>query len=241
MIIVSFQDDNPWGKRTDQCWMWSEYFRLVPLVDLHVVKRSSDAEKLKELGATQCYTWNHGIFTPLFHPKKAAIKYPISFVGTCLDDRACFIESLLRAKIPIHVFGSHWKRRSALPSHFPDNFHDPVKGLAYAQVIQESQLCLGLVSHSNCDEWTMRTFETIGCAKALVAERTPAHCDWFEEDSEIVLFSNVEECAQKIQQLLKFPEKCEAIGSAALAKCMAQKWTLDSRMEELLSQIFSSD
>lgn len=49
-ILVSIQDDNPWGRLSDQ-WMWKDYFKAVSNFDVHIVKRVSDRIHLKALGA----------------------------------------------------------------------------------------------------------------------------------------------------------------------------------------------
>ncbi len=238
-LLISFQDDNPWGERQEDKWMWKQYFKAVPEFDLHLVKRSSDIVNLKELGAKSCNFWNHGIYSPIFYPSLTPekIQYPVSFVGTCIDKRENLIGHLLEKGIPIHIFGNLWKKRSDLPKRFPANFHNAVEGEAYANVIRQSQICLGLVSHSNQDEWTMRTYEVPGCAKLLLAERTPKHESLFIEGQEAEFFSTPDECISKLNNLLENPDICYSIGKAAYRKCIENNWTLKNRMGELLSSL----
>ncbi len=233
--FVSFQDDNPWGHRLTDQWIWKNYFRVAPFFDLHLVKRSRDAVELKKLGASNCREWIHGIYSPIFYPSETMVqpKYSVSFVGTCMDERSRLVEKILEAGIPLHVFGTNWKKRTKLPSRFPNNFHDSVKGFEYAEVIRSSQICLGLVSHSNCDEWTMRSFEVPGCGKTLLAERTESMENWFDAGKEMEFFSSVDECIEKIRKMLETPTHCIQLGVAAYQKCIDQRWTLESRMQEL--------
>lgn len=239
-FLISFQDDNPFGTRRHDFWHWKNYLQSVPHFDLHLVKRPSDIEKLKQYGATRSRLWLHGIYRPIFHPPEGAVekRYPVSFVGTCLDDRSRLFEFLLaKENLPVHVFGNSWQKRSTLPRRFPELFHPAVEGDPYAEVIQKSHLCLGLVSSSNRDEWTMRTFEIPGCAGALVAERTPMHESLFREGEEAIFFSNETECAEAIRKLLADSSHAENMGTAAYHRCVRDNHFLEERMRALLSEL----
>lgn len=238
--LISFQDDNPFGTRAGDRWQWRSYFRCVPLFDLHLVKRPSDVENLSRLGAKQCRLWMHGIYRPLFRPPTGDGKkiYPISFVGTCFDDRAELFEHLIgRCNLPVHVFGSHWRRRTSLPRRFPSLFHGEVTGESYADVIRGSGACIGLVSTSHHDEWSLRTFEIPGCATAFIAQRTPLHERLFRENSEALLFSSPEDCALAVRGLLDDPKRASDIGNAGFQRCVAENRFIDTRMRELVLEL----
>jgi len=236
--LISFQDDNPFGARHGDSWQWRNYIQSVPLFDLHLVKRVSDVENLRRLGARNCRLWMHGIYQPLFKPPSGDIEkiFPVSFVGTCLDDRVGLFRYLIaQCKLPIHVFGSHWQRRSDLPRRFPSQFHPEIIGDEYVKVIQKSLVCIGLVSSSNEDEWTMRSFEIPGCGAMLLAQRTPAHEALFREGLEAMFFSSKDECARAIRLLLSEPKRARSIGMAAYRRCVQEKRFLEERMKDLLS------
>ena len=240
-LLISFHDDNPWGERHGDRWMWKNYFKAAPLFDLHIVKRPGDIVNLSSIGAKNFRLWRHGVYSPLFHPPARPVtkEYPLSFVGTCIDQRARLIEHLLVNGIAVHVFGNRWQQRSDLPARFPNNFHPPAEGDAYADVIRRSHACLGLVSHSHKDEWTMRTFEVPGCAGLLVAERTAVHEELFEDGKEAVFFSTPGQCVDKLKQLLENPAICAEIGQAAYEKCKQRNWMIEQEMQVLLNEIQS--
>jgi spore maturation protein CgeB len=238
-LLISFQDDNPWGERYGDKWIWKNYFKVVPLFDLHIIKRPDDIANLSAIGAKKFRIWRHGVYSPLYHPADDPVvkKYSLSFVGTCMDKRARLIEHLLINGIPVHVFGTRWRQRSNLPTRFPDNFHPMVEGEDYANVIRQSQACLGLVSHSNKDEWTMRTFEIPGCARLLVAERTATHEEIYENRKEAIFFTSPEECVDELKHLLAKPALCDEIGLAAYEKCKRNNWMIEQEMQVLLNEI----
>ncbi|HYH13612.1 MAG TPA: glycosyltransferase [Flavisolibacter sp.] len=240
-ILISFQDDNPWGDRKLDKWMWKEYFKLIPYFDMHLIKRKGDAEFLKRHGAKDCKIWRHGIYSPLFHPSIGSHekKYPVSFVGTCFDKRKELIGYLLEKNIPIHVFGNRWKQRSNLTNKYPEYFHPAVEGEAYADVLRHSQISLGLVSQSNKDEWTMRSYEVPGCGGLIVAEKTNFHEQIFSDGVDALLFSSPEDCSNKLLKMLQDPVGCQSMGKAAYEKFLSEDWTLEAEMRKFLNSLDS--
>jgi len=238
-LLISFQDDNPWGTRHGDRWMWNDYFKVAKEFAIHLVKRPQDIVNLGKVGASGCRMWVHGVYTPLFHPAAdgAEKKYPVSFVGNCMDKRAQFVGRLLEKGIPIHVFGPRWDQRSDLPKQYPANFHPAVHGEPYAEVLQQSLISLGLISESNEDEWSMRTFEVPGCAGLLLGERTPSHTRWFQEGRDAEYFSTEDECAEKLDRLLATPVECKTMGRNAYETCMSNKWLLENRMQTFLDEL----
>lgn len=239
-FLISFVDDNPWGLRHADAWIWKEYLSNVPLFDLHLVKRESDIENLKNVGAKDLHLWEHGIYSPLFFPRAPSMdswKYPVSFIGTCMDSRADLVRELLEAGIPLHVFGTRWDRAGDLRHRYPDQFHGPVVGEDYGDVLRESQVCLGLVSASNRDEWTMRTFEVAGCGSAFLAERTLWHENHFKEGVEAEFFSSSTEAIRKLKELIAAPSKCSKMGAAARERFVSEDRTLDQEMVRLLANL----
>ena len=241
-LLISFQDDNPWGQRTSDQWMWKDYFRCISFFDWHIVKRQSDVDHLKSLGATKTLFWEHGMYSPVFYPDASTKKkYPVSFVGTCMDQRIEFMEYLLERGIPIHVFGNRWDSRSDLPKRFPQYFHKAVVGEAYADVIRQSVVCLGLVSHSNQDEWTMRSYEVPACGGLLLAEKTLTHERLFEEEQTGYLFEGEKECADKLVALIKDPESCKKVGLNAYRIFKERNYSIEFRMKQLIQQLYPTD
>jgi spore maturation protein CgeB len=241
--LISIQDDNPWGDRFGDKWMWKDYFKLIPYFDLHLVKRSSDIENLRLLGAKKIRFWEHGIYSPLYHPPKNGLvekKYPVSFVGTCMDKRGAFIERLLNDGIDIHIFGQLWKKRAGdLVRRFPDNFHPAVWGEAYADIIRCSVISLCTVSDSNHDEWTMRSYEIPGCATAALVRRTPAHEKMFVDRETAFFYNNEAECSSIIKCVLSQPNLATEVGKRAYQVFKNNNWMIENRMHELLVELFN--
>jgi hypothetical protein len=240
-FLISFQDDNPWGERKSDQWMWKDYFKVVPYFDLHLVKRQSDIENLKKLGAKNFRFWDHGIFSPIFHPpekENTEKKYPVSFVATCMDNRGAFVEHLLNKGIELHIFGPLWKRRMGdLVRRFPHNFHEPVWGDEYADVIRQSYISLLTVSDSNYDEWTLRDYEVPGCATAPLVRKTPKHETMFTNGENAYIYNSAIDCAEIILDALAKPDSVIEVGKRAEQTFKDRKWVIESRMHELLQAL----
>lgn len=240
-LLISFQDDNPWGNRKNDVWMWRNYFKTIPYFDYHLVKRESDISKIQSLGGKNCYLWKHGMYPPLFNTigRTNNPKYPVSFVGTCMDNREMIIEFLLNNHIDIHIFGNKWQERTDLPKRFPNNFHPAVEGEDYANVIKDSQICLGLVSHSNIDEWTMRTYEVPACATLLIAEHTETHKQLFESINYTILFKSKEECLDLLNHYLQHPALITSVAKELNNCFIRNNWTIENNMATFFKKILN--
>lgn len=239
--FVCFQDDDPFGLRRSERVMWGPFVACIPLYDVHFVKKAIDIDEFKRHGAKNVMLFVHGVYEPVFHPVRQAPTdlREVSFVGTPLDHRVAYIQELLEHhSIPLHVYGNHWNRKSIFWRK-RSNFHAEVVGNNYADLLRRSKICLGFVSSSNRDEYSMRTFEIPGCATFLLAERTPMHSSLFEEGVEAEFFSNVEECADKCRFYLQNEEARQRIARAGYARCQQSHYFLRHRLADALERLQS--
>ncbi len=239
--VVSFQDDNPFGLRVRAMHGWSRFLQAIPAYDCHYVKRDSDKLEYHRLGARRVCQFNGGHSERLFfreHRDPTLPEWPVTFVGSPLDDRLTFLEELIvRYKIPVQIFGNRWEG-SVLFKLKPELFHPAVLGNDYRRVVVQSDISLGFVSQSNRDEWTMRSFEITACGGFLLAKRTQAHRRLYLEGAEAEFFDSPAECAQKISTYLSSPEKRHAIARQGLIRSQQSGYGLMSRMAEALSECF---
>jgi hypothetical protein len=240
--LVSFQDDNPFGSRHEERERWAHFLEAVPEYDLHLVKRASDMTAMRRLGAKEVRPFMHGFYAPVFRPLRAhevptALRQPVSFVGSPLDHRVGVVSTLLnRHRVPLRVYGNRWNRTLPYYRH-PSSFRSEVLAEDYVRVICGSQICLGFVSSSNRDEYSMRTFEIPACRGFFLAERTVTHQELFEEGKEAEFFDSPDECADKIRFYLKDETARHRIAEGGYRRCHASDYSLCARMDEALSQI----
>jgi len=88
------------------------------------------------------------------------------------------------------------------------------------------------MSKLNNSTHTTRSFEIPACGALLLSERTNEMKELFEEDKEAVYFSDKEELVQKVQLLLKEPERRNAIAASGHRRCISDGHDVDSRIRD---------
>jgi hypothetical protein len=241
-VLVSFQDDNPFGTRWGELRRWRYFLDAIPAYDLQLVKRPSDVMEFSRRGARRAWLFRHGCYTSLFRPlppREVPSEFcqEVSFVGTPLDNRVQAIsELLIRHRFPLRVFGGRWERTLVYYRRHA-SFRSPALGEDYVRVICGSKISLGFVSASNHDEYTMRTFEIPACRGFLLAQRTPAHQELFAEGKEAEFFDSIEECADKIRFYLSHENLRQQIAEGGYRRCLESDYSLSTRLAEAMEQV----
>jgi spore maturation protein CgeB len=242
-LLICFQDDNPFGDLVAERPRWRLFIPIIPLYDIHFIKRTSDLAEFSKRGARRLLFFQHGVYEPLFHPDdrptaQRGSPIPVSFVGTARDHRVGIIAELIsRHRIPLQVYGARWNRTWVGLRH-KSHFFRTISSDDYTRVIWESRISLAFVSSLNHDEYNGRTFEIPGSAGFFLAERTPKHQELYEEGKEAEFFSSAEECADKIKFYLNNEEARQRIARAGYERCIRSDYRLVSRMREALDQLF---
>ena len=236
-IMMSFQDDNPFGTRSHERPRWRRYLDAIPDYDLHFVKRQSDVIEFKKRGAKRVELFMHGFYSDLFHPVQKdtvpqSSRHDVVFVGTPHDHRVDIINDLLmNGSFSLHVYGGHWNR-TLMYYFYRSHFHSHTVNEGYVQILCGAKICLGFVSSSNKDEYTMRTFEIPACKGFFLAERTPTHQVLFEEGKEAEFFDSADECAEKIKFYLANDTAREEIAEAGYRRCIESDYSLQRRVSD---------
>jgi hypothetical protein len=241
--IVSFQDDNPFAARKYAAHGWGRFFEAIPSYDLHFVKRPSDVTEYTRRGAQKVEFFTGGYCEELCFPdlsRQQSEPFPVVFVGTSLDYRVGVLDKLTRKfNLEIHIFGERWNRTPLYWTH-RRLLHPAAEGDAYRRVLCGSKIALGFVSHSNRDDWTVRTFEVPACGAFFLAERTRAHQEFYEEGKEAEFFSSPEECRDKIVYYLNHDAERERIAAAGYQRCLKSGYGLTSRMHQALAKVVTN-
>ena len=244
-IFVCFQADNPFSDdRPEEKPLWRYFKQAIPLYDIHFVKRDIDIVNFTNAGAQRVELYRAGFYPKIFNPcrkedrKGFDKEFDVTLVATNLErKRAQFISCLmLKYGIPVHVFGSRWER-SLIYYWKRRGFNPAVFSQDYVQKIYQSKVCLGLVSHSNKDEYSDRTFEIPACKGFLLAERTPIHLQLFEEGREAEFFDSPEECADKVNYYLRNETERLKIAEAGYQRCIRDDYSMSRRLLDAMAII----
>lgn len=99
----------------------------------------------------------------------------------------------------------------------------PLYGLAMLRALHKARIGLNI----HCDiaanhATSLRLFETAGCGACLLTEHRANLSDFFEPGKEVVTYTSVEDCLEKIAWLLKHPEQRLAIAKAGQRRTLAE-------------------
>ena len=111
---------------------------------------------------------------------------------------------------------------------YPELTHDPVYGLDMYRLLQSSHVVLN--SHTDA-AWgysgNMRLFEAAGIGACQIVEQSINIAELYVPDEEVVTFSSVEECAEKVGYLLDNPAQAAEIGQRAAARTLKDHANVD--------------
>lgn len=241
IATVDFTIDNPFGPRNDPGWR--TYKSCIGEYDLQVLQRDSSLKDFLDAGAQHVMKCQTTFERAAHFPPPAGWSdkdrdREVSFVGSPYDQRVEFFTRLRREyKVPLTVSGmTRW--RDKLPGDVADIYTgSELLASEYRRAIWRSKINLSFITHSNLDEYALKTFEIAGCAGFQIAERSPGHLERFVEDEEIVLFSSVEECAAKIERYLPDEAARERIGWAGYRRAVASGYDNDTQLARVLVEL----
>jgi spore maturation protein CgeB len=146
--------------------------------------------------------------------------HEVLFIGTWMPERGPFLRELMRAGVPLAIYGNDWQKAPEWPA-LQTLWHGPaIYGDDYLKAIQLAKVSLGLLSKGNRDLHTTRTFEIPYCGGVLCAERTSEHLQLYGEDVEAVYWSDVKECTEKCKKLLNNNKMRADIAEKGRIRCL---------------------
>ena len=123
--------------------------------------------------------------------------------------------------------------RPDIGEQFPTRVHPPVFGRAYYELLAGSQLTLNVhLDATGSDPANMRLFEATGVGACLVTEHQPGLERYFEPDKEVVVYRTLDECVEKVTELLDDDVQRCRIADAGQARTLADH-TFDERVPTL--------
>jgi hypothetical protein len=137
-----------------------------------------------------------------------------------MPERGPFMLDLLRAGVPLRIFGPRWSRAPEYPllsGVVADRYMDDAE---YVGAIAEARIALALLSRGNRDLHTTRSLEIPAIGTLLLAERTADHAAMYRDGEEAVLWDDAAECARGCLSLLADPGRVAAIAAAGRARLL---------------------
>ena len=238
--LIAYQDDNPFGRRAFERSFWKCFVDTLPLYDLHFVKRQSDVAEFRSRKVDRIAIFTTGYYEPTYGRSSGQgpreFRRDVTFVGTAIDDRGTVLGGLLRSGVDVHVYGTRWERCWSYYCR-RGNFHTRLPPAEHADLIWRSRVNLGLVSHSNLDEYNGRSFDIPASAGFLLAERTPAHMGFYKEGHEAEFFTGIEELVEKTKYYLSNETARAKIARRGYERCISEDYSLSRRMRDAIARV----
>lgn len=208
---------------TDDSWKYKQHGKFIANhFDLMVTTYEEFLPSYKGLGANAILSgWGCPVQW-LTKPKKAQeCKYKVTFIGASHGDRKEKIAKLKTYGIDVECFGYGWKNGAIDADKIPEIFNDSIISLNFANSSGENQI-------------KARIFEVTGSGGFLLTEDAKNLNQVFD-NQEIVVFKNMQECAEKIQFYLDHFNKRDPIAVNSFNKTLS-KYTYSNRVEKMLSE-----
>lgn len=234
-ILINWATDDPFNPANSS----ANLIASIPLYDLYVSARQAAIPDLKRHGARDIAYVRFG-YKPEFHyPESAAnsdeagrFACDVAFIGGADADRVPYFEHLVR-EIPgirLNLYGGYWNRHAELRRYW----RGEAAGRDYRLALGGAAIAVNLVRRSNRDDHVMRTFEAPACGAFMLAERTAAHAELFDENSEAVFFGSPEELAAKVREYLPRIADRRRIAQAGRRRIVSGGHSYRDRLMEIL-------
>lgn len=113
-------------------------------------------------------------------------------------------------------------------------FQKPKYGFELLDLLSANEACLNFhIDHSGDFAGNHRLFEATGTGACLITDHKKNLSELFEVDQEIVSYSSVEECAEKVRYLFNHPAEMRMIAERGKRRCLKEH-TFDHRAQEFL-------
>jgi len=221
--IINYNNDDPFGTRDKK--KWRLYLEAVPHYDLLAVVRPINVAEAYALGAKKVLQVFMAV-DELDGPREITSQdrrrwsHEVLFIGTWMPERGQFFQELVKAGVPLTIYGNSWQKAPEWPTLKAVWQGPAIYGDDYLKALQVAKVSLGLLSKGNRDLHTTRTFEIPYCGGLLCAERTSEHLQLYQEDIEAVYWSDAAECIEKCNKLLNDDKLRADIAEKGRIRCL---------------------
>jgi len=175
------------------------------------------------------------IYTPKFNFN---FKYDVSFIGQVgLEEvhpnRLSTICSLIDVFDNFKIYGPVYTQEERILKHH--SLRVTYNEIHHSKVVSQSKINLGIFSWPNIKlGLSARVYRIMGAGGFHLTTKVDGLEEFFEEDKEIVMYSSIEECIDKIKYYLKYSEERNKIAQRGYEKVI-NNYTFHHSLRKLLS------
>jgi spore maturation protein CgeB len=206
---LNFSTDDPWSTSHRSRW----FLRAIPHYTRIFSTRQAVIGDFQKAGASDV-RWLPFAYCPNTHfpdpgEPVANEQDAVAFAGGADPERLALLKPLLRAGVPLALWGGYWERYSCTRP-LANGLADPQQ---LRRLLSNTPCALTLVRHANRDGHAMRSLEVAAMAAPVLAEDTLEHRLLFGREGEHVLYFGHEEVMiAKARWLLTHREEGRLMG-----------------------------
>ncbi len=212
--------------------------------DLCITTKKADLDFYRDQGARRVLfnyqAYDPAVHRPLLPPAPGAEEHrcDLVFVGQRMAEREQMLTELAAAlpEAGLRVYGRGWEAagRAGLSRAVRNQW---LRGDDYAMALANARIGLCFLNTEVDDEYTTRSFEIPACGSFMLAQRSPAHEELYQEGAEADFFATGAELADKARRWLADEAARAAAAAAAHRKVVERDWTWSGRMKECLAAV----
>ena len=212
----------------------------VPLYDLHLTYSRAIALELSErFGDTNVSVvpFGHSVSDQIYEGLHSLVELPQAcFVGNPDVYRGKSIMALVRAGVPVDVYGNGWNK-FLTPSPLLE-LRQEVTGVEMLKVLRRYRLQLNFFRPHNVQSHNMRTFEVPACGGIMLSQDSPEQRNFFRSSVEAFYFRDTEEMIALTKMILGLTaEEANAVRRAARERSVKSGYSYQDRMRQALDAI----
>ena len=215
-------------------WLWNMDAKNTIEHSMEVVEHAKNStfssctspttvEWFESLGVKNCYHIFEGVDTSIFKPSTHRVdryKADISFIGTRTSERDKYGALLKENGYDVKFYGNGYSNKEVINEEF-------------AQICSNSKFMLSLNVHNNIPYYfSDRIFRYLACKSCVVhLDNTGTLNKWFENNKDIVYFSNENDLLSKLKSITK--DERVKIAESGYRK-VVENYTWDKTIERIL-------
>ncbi len=236
IFLVNYNPDNPFifsGQGSGN----ANIGKSIALYDLHFTYNLEVKNRLEKEGHNVFFLpFGFDLSERLYEEccKEKEIIKPC-FIGNPDRGRADFINKLAGKGIAIDVYGNQWDK---FLRHPKINLFPTVLGDDFWKVLRRYRVQINLMRVHNLNSHNMRSFEIPSVGGIMLAPDTDEHRLFFNDKKEVFLFSDLEQCANLINQILCSEGAIvDSMRQEARQRCLISKYSYADRAVLVLQQL----
>lgn len=208
--------------------------------DLHFCYHQPLARQLEQMGLRTAPLPFGYSYTPedLAAAQAASEILRIAFIGNPDALRVQLIKALLKAGLPIDVYGHYWEHQ--LPATEGLKILGPIYGQDFWVAMRRYRVQLNIFRPHNVGSHNMRSFEIPGIGGIMLAPDSAEHREYFNPNREIILYNSNEEIVLKAKNALVLPElEARAIRKQALQRSQTSGHSYEERARKVVERLIN--